>query len=58
MFHSRITVTGEMCSASAVSSTLSPPKIRASTTLTFPQIDGRQPLQHFVERDQVSASFL
>src|SRR5437762_2135165 len=34
-FHSRMTVTSEMCSASAVSSTLNPPKKRSSTTLLF-----------------------
>ena len=49
---SRITVCGETPSASAVSSTLSPPKNRISITLRAARIELRQARQGIVERTQ------
>src|SRR5215510_7772285 len=51
--HSRPTVAGEMFSTSPVSSMVSPPKNRSSTTRLLPSIDGSQPRENFVERQKV-----
>ena len=53
VFHSRITVIGDTCRTSAVSSTLRPPKKRSSTTLRFARCPLRQRVQGIVEGHEI-----
>jgi hypothetical protein len=55
VFQSRITVTGEILSTSAISATLSPPKNRMDD-LHFAGIDPRQRIQRIIESHEVRSS--
>ena len=57
-FQSRFTVSGDTFSASAVSSTLSPPKNRSSTTWARRSERRGEVRQRLVQRDQVLAALL
>ena len=57
-FQSRITVSGETCSASAVSSTLNPPKNRISITRLFRSSSFGQCLERVVQGDQIAPRFV
>ena len=52
-FQSRMTVSGDTFSTSAVSSTLKPPKNRSSTTWLCPLVALRERLERLVNRDQI-----
>ena len=52
----RLTVAGEMSIASAVSSTVSPPKKRSSTSRAWLGIERREPIERLVERDEIDRS--
>ena len=54
LLQSRLTVTGETLSTTAVSSTLRPPKNRISTTRTL-RIHARKRVQRVIERHEVDA---
>ena len=55
LLQSRLTVTGEILSTMAVSSTLRPAKNRISTTLHFARVDARECVQRIIEGHEVGA---